>query len=519
MSVGTSQQTTFFNSNIVPAAGLCLLTVVVALLLKVFTVVQRKLSVQWALEKDFPVPPGAHWLLGHLVLLAKGELEFDRIGQEWAIQYPHSYIFKHGPLDGTLSVNHPDYIKAVLQRPDKKDERIYGLLRPWLGDGLLTTSGAKWFRNRRLLTPGFHFEVLRPYVKLFSDSTNVMLDNWKELGSGSSVDVFQHVSLMTLDSMLKCALSQDTGCQKKNTFNNYISVVHELSALVMVRARSLISSMSDFVYNNSSAGKRYKKACSDVHQFSEKIIQQRKQALDGLPANETSPRQKYLDFLDILLMAKDEDGNGLTDAEIRDEVDTFMFEGHDTTASGLAWTLYCLARHPGHQKKCRREAQEVLQGRPEVTWKDLPSLKYITMCIKESLRIYPPVPKILRELEAPLTLPDGKTVQKGTTIFICPQRLHLNPAHWEKPEEYDPLRFSPENSKDRHPYAFLPFSAGPRNCIGQHFAMNELKTSVALILQQFSLAPDDTLPEPVPVHKIVLRADSPGLFLKINPLS
>ncbi|XP_078658403.1 cytochrome P450 4F4-like isoform X1 [Branchiostoma floridae x Branchiostoma belcheri] len=517
MSAGNTQQS--FNSKIVTAAQLCILAVVVALVLKVITSVQRKLRALWALEKDFPVPAGAHWLLGHLVLLANGEREFDKIGLEWAIQYPYAYIFKHGPLEGVLSVNHPDYIKAVLQRPDKKDERIYGLLRPWLGDGLLTTSGAKWFRNRRLLTPGFHFEVLRPYVKLFSDSTNVMLENWEELGPGSSIDVFQHVSLMTLDSMLKCALSQNTGCQKRNTFSSYISVVHELSALVMTRARSLVFSMSDFLYNNSQAGKRYKRACKDVHQFSEDIIQQRKRALDGLSTTETARRQKYLDFLDILLMAKDEDGDGLTDAEIRDEVDTFMFEGHDTTASGLSWTLYCLARHPGHQEKCRREAQEVLQGRTEVTWEGLPSMKYITMCIKESLRLYPPVPKILRELEATLTLPNGKTVQKGTAVFIGLQRLHLNPGIWERPEEYDPLRFSPENSKDRHPYAFLPFSAGPRNCIGQHFAMNELKTSVALILQRFSLAPDDTLPEPLSVHKIALRADSPGLFLKINPIS
>ncbi|KAI8509116.1 hypothetical protein Bbelb_129640, partial [Branchiostoma belcheri] len=449
---------------------------------------KRKLRALWALEKDFPVPPGAHWLLGHLVLLANGEREFDKIGLEWAIQYPYAYIFKHGPLEGVLSVNHPDYIKVVLQRPDKKDERIYGLLRPWLGDGLLTTSGAKWFRNRRLLTPGFHFEVLRPYVKLFSDSTNVMLQNWEELGPGSSIDVFQHVSLMTLDSMLKCALSQNTGCQKRNTFSSYISVVHELSALVMTRARSLVFSMSDFLYNNSPAGKRYKRACKDVHQFSEDIIQQRKRALDGLSTTETARRQKYLDFLDILLMAKDEDGDGLTDAEIRDEVDTFMFEGHDTTASGLSWTLYCLARHPGHQEKCRKEAQEVLQGRTEVTWEHLPSMKYITMCIKESLRLYPPVPKILRELEATLTLSNGKTGRQFSLVYSGYTLI-------------------------------LAFGKDPRNCIGQHFAMNELKTSVALILQRFSLTPDDTLPDPLSVHKIVLRADSPGLFLKINPIS
>ncbi|XP_066280196.1 cytochrome P450 4B1-like isoform X1 [Branchiostoma lanceolatum] len=469
------------------------------------------------MAKEFPVPPGSHWLLGHLVLLGDEGRGLMTKAMEWSKVYKFAHVIRMGPLLQHCTVYHPDYVKAVMSRADQKDDYIYSFLRPWLGDGLLTTAGPKWFRNRRLLTPGFHFEILKPYVRLFSESTNVMLTNWEKLKSGSSIDVFHHMGLMTLDSMLKCALSQHTDCQTRNT-NDYIAAVYDLADLTMKRGRSLIL-RSDLIYALSSDGRRYRKACTLVHKYAERIIAERQAALNQRHTDEQATNNKrYLDFLDILLKARDEDGNGLINAEIRDEVDTFMFEGHDTTASGLSWTLYCLARHPGHQEKCRKETQEVLQGKTEVTWDDLPSMKYITMCVKESLRMYPAVPEIFREVETPVTFSDGRTLPEGSQVYIGLYHLHHSPHIWEKPEEYDPLRFSPENSKDRHPYAFLPFSAGPRNCIGQHFAMNELKTAVALILQRFSLTPDDTLPEPFPVHRMVLRADMPGLFLKINPI-
>ncbi|CAH1263497.1 CYP4F22 [Branchiostoma lanceolatum] len=495
--------------------GWCVLTVTVLLLCQACTVVWRSLQRVKLQEKVLPVPPGAHWLFGHTIL---GK-ELEKESLEWATEYKYAYLFKYGPGMTHCSVVHPEYVKKVFSSISDKGAFPYSVLRPWLGDGLLNSSGARWFRNRRLLTPGFHFEVLKPYIGLFSESTNVMLTKWAELGPGSSVDVFHHVSLMTLDSMLKCALGQNTDCQTSKT-NNYISAVLELSDLTMQRLANLFHyALKDGLYFwLTSSGRRYKKARDSAHRYSETIIKERRETLDHPGSLGIQHGRKYLDFLDILLKAKDEDGDGLTNAEIRDEVDTFMFEGHDTTASGLSWTLYCLARHLGHQEKCRKEAQEVLQGKTEVTWDDLSSLRYITICIKESLRMYPPVAKVLRELKEPMTFYDGKTLPQGSTVFISISNLHYNPHVWENPKEFNPLRFAPENSKNRSPYAFLPFAAGQRNCIGQHFAMNELKTAVALILQRFSLTPDDTLPEPVPQYQLVTRAKPPGLFLKITPI-
>ncbi|KAI8485299.1 hypothetical protein Bbelb_368630, partial [Branchiostoma belcheri] len=438
---------------------------------------------------------------------------------EWSAVYKYAHVIHMGPFLQHCTVYHPDYVKAVMSRADKKDDYVYGFLRPWLGDGLLTTAGAKWFRNRRLLTPGFHFEILKPYVRLFSESTNVMMSD----------DAGQHVKVR----------AQSAYRLSDEETNDYIAAVYELSDLTMRRGRSLIL-RSDLIYALSSDGRSIfhiyvdclsmhpfftvthnshnnmnyssgtAKPAKLVHEYAERIIAERQETLKQRGTDEkTTKDKKYLDFLDILLKARDEDGNGLTDAEIRDEVDTFMFEGHDTTASGLSWTLYCLARQPGHQEKCRNEAREVLQGKTEG-----PSAisEVHHMCVKESLRLFPPVPMIFRHLESPLTFPDGKTLPEGSRVGISPNTLHHNPHVWENPNEFDPLRFSSENSKERHPFAFVPFAAGPRNCIGQHFAMNELKTAVALILQRFSLTPDDTLPEPIPVPKLILRAKKTGPF-------
>uniref|UniRef100_A0A2I2Z4I2 Uncharacterized protein n=1 Tax=Gorilla gorilla gorilla TaxID=9595 RepID=A0A2I2Z4I2_GORGO len=141
-----------------------------------------------------------------------------------------------------------------------------------------------------------------------------------------------------------------------------------------------------------------------------------------------------------------------------------MFEGHDTTASGLSWVLYNLARHPEYQEHCWQEVQKLLKDHED----DLAQLPFLTMCIKDSLRLHPPVPVISRCCTQDIVLPGGAHSLMGSNF-----ETHHNPAVWLDPEVYDPFRFDPENSKERSPLAFIPFSAG--NCIGQAFAMAEMK--------------------------------------------
>lgn len=218
-----------------------------------------------------------------------------------------------------------------------------------------------------------------------------------------------------------------------------------------------------------------------------------------------SAKKRHLDFLDILLCAKDENGQGLSDKDLRAEVDTFMFEGHDTTASGLSWIFYCMAKYPEHQEKCREEISEVLGDRDTMEWDDIGKIPYTTMCIKECLRLYPPVPGVARKLAKPITFCDGRSLPEGSLIILSIYCINRSTIFWKDPEVFDPLRFSTENTSDRNSHAFLPFSAGPRNCIGQTFAMNEMKVALALTLQRFQLLPDPEN-EPVKISQVVLRS-------------
>ncbi|XP_027765889.1 leukotriene-B(4) omega-hydroxylase 2-like [Empidonax traillii] len=218
-------------------------------------------------------------------------------------------------------------------------------------------------------------------------------------------------------------------------------------------------------------------------------------------------------------LSQDEDGNTLSDEDIAAEADTFMFEGHDTTASGLAWLFYNLAGHPEYQERCRQEVREILAGRDseDIEWEDLSRLPFTTMCIKESLRLHPPVTAVSRRCTQDVALRDGRVIPKGVICLMSIYGTHHNPELWPDPEVYNPLRFSPENTKGRSPTSFIPFSAGPRNCIGQSFAMAEMKVVTALTLSRFSLRRDPARPPPRRKPELILRAED-GLWLLLEPL-
>ncbi|NWX81702.1 CP4B1 protein, partial [Nothoprocta pentlandii] len=459
----------------------------------------------------FPGPP-THWLFGHVHEFLKEEEILDK-SEAWAQKYLYAHPNWFGSFMAILTVSDPDYAKTLFGRADPKDDISYKHLVPWIGNGLLVLHGPKWHQHRKLLTPGFHFDVLKPYVALMAESTNVMLDKWEQLiTDGKPVELFEHVSLMTLDSIMKCAFSCHSNCQT-NRQNSYIQAVYRLCYLVHQRLR-IFPYHNDIIYWLSPHGYWFRKACKLAHQHTDKVIQERKESLKDEQEFEKIQKKRHLDFLDILLCAKDENGSGLSDEDLRAEVDTFMFEGHDTTASGISWLLYCLASHPEHQTRCREEIQGILGDRDTLRWEDLGKMTYTTMCIKESLRLYPPVPGVARQLSKPITFHDGRSLPEGATVAISIYLIHRNPSIWKDPSVFDPLRFSPENVSGRHSHAFLPFAAGLRNCIGQQFAMNEMKVALALTLLRFELSPDTSnLPCKIP-HIILRSKNGIHLYLK-----
>ena len=332
-----------------------------------------------------------------------------------------------------------------------KEMIFYGFLKPWLGDGLLVSAGEKWSRHRHLLTPAFHFDILKPYMKNFNKSVNIMHAKWQRLTTKGTacLDMLEHISLMTLDSLQNCVFSFDSNCQESPS--EYIAAIQELSSLIVKRHHQPFLYL-DFLYYCTADGRRFRKACDLVHNFTDAVIRERRRTLSSQNLDEflkSKTKSKTLDFIDVLLLAKDEHGKELSDEDIRAEADTFMFGGHDTTASALSWILYNLARHPEYQERCRQEVQELLRGREpqEIEWDDLAQLPFLTMCIKESLRLHPPVTVISRCCTQDVVLPDGRVIPKGTDCVISIFGVHHNPEVWPDPEELHRTDFRHEGDE------------------------------------------------------------------------
>ncbi|GFY66959.1 cytochrome P450 4c3 [Trichonephila inaurata madagascariensis] len=278
---------------------------------------------------------------------------------------------------------------------------------------------------------------------------------------------------------------------------------------------------SDFTYYLTEDGRNYKKNVSTMLQFTSAVIRERKRELlakeveeekgeldKGQPDEDVNTKKRKA-FLDLLLDLHIKD-NVLSERDIREEVDTFMFAGHDTTAMGISWALYNIGLRPDIQDMIHDELDRIFQDDRErpITMEDVREMKYLDCVLKESQRLYPSLPVIGRELEEDIII-DGYTVPAGTTCMLATFMLHRNPDVFPNPEVFDPERFLQENCAGRHPFAYVPFSAGPRNCIGQRFAMLEEKTVVANVLRKHrieSLDPRDKLRL---TAEMVLRNDGP----------
>ncbi|KAJ8779587.1 hypothetical protein J1605_012471 [Eschrichtius robustus] len=555
-------------------SGLLQVASLLGLVLLLFKAAQLYLRRQWLLKalQQFPSPP-SHWLYGHMQEFQE-ETELRPLLKR-VEKYPSACARWLWGTKALVLIYDPDYMKVVLGRSDPKSHDSYRLLIPWIaviitsygpaileihilelywpflplpmmclfltpfvppklslvvpliqsprpthtpicgpGNGLLVLEGQTWFQHRRMLTPAFHYDILKPYVGLMADSVRVMLDKWEELVSlDSHLEVLGHVSLMTLETIMKCAFSHQGSIQTDRNIQSYIQAIRDLGNLTFSRIRNAFH-QNDFIYRLTPEGRWSHRACQLAHQHTDAVIKLRKAHLQKEGELEKVRSKRHLDFLDILLFARMENGSSLSDVDLRAEVDTFMFEGHDTTASGISWILYALASHPEHQQRCREEIQSLLGDGASITWDHLDKMPYTTMCIKEALRLYPPVPVISRDMSKPITFPDGRSLPAGIPFSLSFYGLHHNPKVWPNPEVFDPSRFAPGSA--RHSHAFLPFSGGSRNCIGKQFAMNEMKVAVALTLLRFELAPDPSR-VPVPIPKVVLKPKN-GIHLQLRKL-
>ncbi|XP_078605341.1 cytochrome P450 4F4-like isoform X3 [Branchiostoma floridae x Branchiostoma japonicum] len=489
-----------------------LLVPVAAYLLFVVAKFLRKYWRDFNIGRQFPSLP-YHWLYGntHLTDGHFGE-KYLSSTLDLMKKHPHAQTFWLSGFMPLPILTHPVTIKQLLKASTQKS-MDYDQLRPWLGNGLIMSTGDVWKVHRRLLTPAFHFDILKQYVSVYNRAAEHMMEKLSTFtGREDSFEMFHQASLCTMEVILQCAFSG--GEMSEQTKNEYVEAVKRIGILQVERNFNPLYMVFDTIFYLSPGGREFLRLCDFVHDTGGSIIKRRRQELEH--NSEILAEKKRLDFIDILLMARDEDGRGLTDLEIREEVDTFLFAGHDTTASTLSWALYSLAQHPHHQDKVREEVDQLLAGREEDTiqWEDLHKLPYLTMCLKEAMRLHSPVPFISRTVTED-TVIDGVHIPEGSYIGIHLFALHHNPDIWgDQHMDFDPSRFHPDRMKDMDSHAFMPFSAGQRNCIGQNFALNEEKVILARLLHKFIFDLDPACP--VEKDMIVVMKTRDGMWMKVK---
>ncbi|XP_042148504.1 cytochrome P450 4c3 [Ixodes scapularis] len=417
-----------------------------------------------------------------------------------------------------------EFVERVLtsQKTTRKSFN-YTLLHSWLGTGLLTSFGAKWKQRRRMLTPAFHFRILEDLVPTINEHARKMVKRLNQCSGNAATDIVSFSTECTMEILLETIMGVTTANHHED-IGSYVEAIKNLTLKFMLRFQNPWLYL-DSIFYRTSLGRECAHNLSVVHSFSKKVIQKRREELvkerstvTAVPTSDNELRGKKLPtFIDILLQHSLDFDALLTDDDIREEVDTFMFEGHDTTAVAIAWCIYLIGLHPEVQKGVHEELDAIVGDEPEknITLEDLKKLTYLDRVIKECQRLYPSVPLIGRTASEDFEM-GGHLIPAGANIGVFIYALHRDPDVFPKPEEFDPDRFLPENSEKRHPLSYLPFSAGPRNCIGQKFASMEVKIIVGHIMRSFIVQSMDPRDKLLVSLEIVLRVAN-GLRIKVVP--
>ncbi len=380
-----------------------------------------------------------------------------RFFQSIASQYGDIVCYRPAPEPAYL-INHPNYVRHVLvdnNRNYSKETSSNLLFRKVIGDGLLTSESETWRRQRRMMQPAFHHTRIEQLDGMIVEATRSMLDSWQDaFEANQPIDIAREMAALTLTVTTRSLFGVDLGEE-----------VREIGEIIN-RAASYLEKPSD------------PRTIQSTRQFGEivdRIIRQRKQNFkDGG------------DLLSSILMARDENtGAAMDDAQLRNQVMTLTLAGYETTASTLTWTWYLLSQHPWARQRLRTDVRNILKERPP-QYSDLEHMPYIGRVLDESLRLFPTAWTLGRRALGEDEI-DGYYIPANTVIAICIYTLHRHPRFWDQPDVFDPERFSPENIKGRNKFCYIPFGAGPRQCIGNNFGLMEAALVMACILQRFEL--------------------------------
>ncbi|KAJ8675938.1 hypothetical protein QAD02_011724 [Eretmocerus hayati] len=469
----------------------------------------------------------------------KRSFEFDQVIKIWI--GPKLVIFLIDPRDVEVILSSHVYI-------DKSAE--YRFFQPWLGNGLLISTGQKWRAHRKLIAPTFHLNVLKSFIDLFNANSRAAVEKMRK-EDGKEFDCHEYMSETTVEILLETAMGVSKTTQDKSGFEYAMAVMKMCDILHLRHTRVWLR--PDWLFNLSKFGKEQVKLLDIIHGLTKKVVAKKKEdykqgkrnfvdttaaakdaknttVVEGLSFGQSSGLKDDLDvddndvgekkrqaFLDLLVEAS-QNGVVLTDQEVKEQVDTIMFEGHDTTAAGSSFFLSMMGCHPDIQEKVIQELDEIFgdSDRP-ATFQDTLEMKYLERCLMETLRMYPPVPIIAREIKTDLKLASGDyTIPAGATTVVATFKLHRQPHIYPNPDVFNPDNFLPEKTANRHYYAFVPFSAGPRSCVGRKYAMLKLKILLSTILRNFKVK-STVKEEDFRLQADIILKRAEGFKIKLEP--
>jgi cytochrome P450 len=373
----------------------------------------------------------------------------------------------------TFIINEPGAIRHVLldnAQNYMKSEVGRRILEPGLGRGLLTSEGETWRRHRRIMAPSFDPRSIVGYAPIMTELTERLLAQWDALPERSEIDVAAAMMHTTLHIISLAMFSSDS--------DEIVDVVERGVGQYQTLVRPNLLDLLHFPIwlTHLILPQHTKGIFNEFDKSVDRLLTSRGRAPDAEPK----------DLLARLITSRDtESGGGMTTTEVRDQVVTILMAGHETTAQALAWTWYLLSQHPAVEARLHDELATVLGGRTPCH-EDLAQLRYARMVIDESMRLYPPAHTLGREAIAGDEV-IGHRIPAGATVLIVPWILHRKPSLWENPDRFEPERFSPDRSAARPRYAYIPFGAGPRICIGAAFAIEEALLILATIAQRYRL--------------------------------
>lgn len=415
--------------------------------------------------------PNAAWLLRHAGLLTRQPLGFfTRLAEEFG-------DFVCFPMGATRFhlINDPELVQELLIQLGPKMEKFPRVPRSQglFGEGLLTSEEPLHMKQRRLIQPGFHRDRIAHYAQVMAGAAEERCASWR---AGQTIDVAEEMSRFALDVVSRALFSTDTRSEAHEISAALDTIVHMLNRLVLPPGPLLLRFPLPSV-------RRYRAAIRQLDRVIYRIIAQRRARQSDEP-----------DMVGMLLSARDaETGEPMSDEQLRDEVVTLFVAGHDTSANALAWTWHLLGQHPEVGESLRRELDDVLGGRLPGA-EDYPKLRYTEAVFREAMRLCPSVWILGRRPLERIRL-GGVEAGPESVFLVCMYALHRREASFPEPLRFNPGRWLETESGARHKFAYLPFGAGSRLCVGERFAWMEGVLALAAIARRWRL-------EPVPGHPV-----------------